>query len=99
MAPRSPATGPMAEIHRLMGEASAAFGQGDLARAAAVAERVLGLAPQMPEALHLLGLCFLKRGDALRALPLIRQAAGLKPRDAQLLHNLGVASVEAGDGH
>ena len=98
MAPRPPLIGPMAEIHRLMGEASAAFGQGDLARAAAAAERVLGFAPEMPEALHLLGLCLLKGGDAARALPLLQQAARLKPRDAQLMHNLGIASVEAGDG-
>ena len=98
MASRPPPTGPMAEIHRLMGEASAAFGQGDLARAAVAAERVLGLVPDMPEALHLLGLCFLKSGEAPRALPLIQRAAQLKPRDAQLMHNLGIASVEVGDG-
>ena len=98
MAPRSPPAGPTSEIHRLMGEASAAFGQGDFARAARAAERVLGLAPGMPEALHLLGLCLFKRGDTARALPLLQQAARLKPRDAQLMHNLGIASVEAGDG-
>lgn len=98
MAPRSPPAGPTSEIHRLMGEASVAFGKGDLARAAAAAEQVLGFAPEMPEALHLLGLCFLKSGDAPRALPLIQQAARLKPRDAQLMHNLGITSVEAGDG-
>ncbi|MGE5626262.1 MAG: tetratricopeptide repeat-containing sulfotransferase family protein [Bacillota bacterium] len=97
MTPRPPLTGPMAELHRLMGEAAQAFGRGNLALAASGAEQALRLAPDMPEALHLLGLCHLKRGDAPRALALLREAAERKPGDAQLMHNLGVASVETGD--
>jgi len=86
----------MAEIHHLMGEASQAFGRGDFARAAAGAEQTLRLAPELPEALHLLGLCFLKHGEPQRALPLLQQAAARKPGDAQLMHNLGIACLDTG---
>ncbi len=88
---------PTPDIHRLMGEASQAFGRGELQRAAENAAQVLKLAPDNPDALHLMGLCLLKAGDARRAAMLIREAAQRKPGDVQLLHNLGVACAEAGD--
>jgi len=87
----------MADIHRLMSEASQAFGRGDLQRAAEHAAEVLKLAPDNPDALHLMGLCLLQAGDARRAAALIRTASLRKPGDPQLFHNLGVASAEAGD--
>ena len=87
----------IAEVHRLMNEAAAAFSRGDLRTAAQGAARTLELMPEMPEALHLLGLCLLHGGDARRAALLLRHAALMKPGDAQLLHNLGVASQDAGD--
>ena len=90
-----PAT--MADIHRLMGEASHAFGRGELQRAAENAAEVLKLAPDNPDALHLMGLCLLQAGDARRAAALIREASLRKPGDAQLFHNLGIACAEAGD--
>lgn len=95
MAERAPPD--TAQIHRLMSEAAAAFSRGDLQQAAQGAARSLELMPDMPEALHLLGLCFLHGGDAARATLLLRHAALLRPEDAQLLHNLGVASKDAGD--
>ena len=95
---RPPQTGPTAEVHRLMGEASAAFGRGDHRAAARGAEEALKLSPGMPEALHLLGLCHLQHGDAQEALRLLREAAERKPSDAQLMHHLGIACAEAGDG-
>ncbi|HSN17636.1 MAG TPA: sulfotransferase [Gammaproteobacteria bacterium] len=87
----------IAEIHRLMSQAAAAFSRGDLQQAAQGAARALELMPDMPDALHLLGLCFLRGGDAGRATLLLRHAALIKPADVQLLHNLGVASKDAGD--
>lgn len=87
----------LAEIHRLMGEASAAFGRGELQRAGNAAEQVLRLAPDFPDALHLLALCLFQSGDLGNALHLIRRAAGLKPADRMLLRNLGVLSANAGD--
>jgi len=87
----------IAEIHRLMGEAAAAFSRGELQRAAEGAARVLEFMPDMPEALHLLGLCFVHGGDPAHAVLLLRHAALLKPTDVQLLHNLGVAAKDAGD--
>lgn len=93
MAERSP----LAEIHRLMGEAAAAFGRGDVARAAMLGEQALALQPGMPEALHLTGLCALARGDLAGALTRLERAASLKPAEAQLIHNLGIARMQAGD--
>jgi Flp pilus assembly protein TadD len=90
-----PAT--MADIHHLMGEASQAFGRGELQRAAEYAAEVLKLAPDNPDALHLMGLCLLQAGDARRAAALIRSASLRKPGDPQLFHNLGIACAEAGD--
>jgi Tfp pilus assembly protein PilF len=80
-----------------MGEASQAFGRGELQRAAELTAQVLKVAPDNPDALHLMGLCLLQAGDARRAAALIREAALRKPQDAQLLHNFGVACAEAGD--
>lgn len=88
---------PQAEIHRLMADASAAYAQGDVRRAGAGATRVLQQAPEMPEAMHLLGLCFLREGDAGRAVQLLRHAAALRPADAMLVHHLGIALQDAGD--
>ena len=85
-----------AEIHRLMTEASAAYGRGELSVAAGLSARVLGMHPSFPEALHLAGLCALGMGDAGRAAALLGQAASLRPDDAQLFHNLGIARVETG---
>jgi Flp pilus assembly protein TadD len=87
----------MADIHRLMAEASQAFGRGELQRAAENAAQVLRLAPDNPDALHLMGLCLLQAGDARRAAALIREASLRKPGDPQLFHNLGIACAEAGD--
>ena len=95
MAERAPPD--IVEIHRLMSQAAAAFSRGDLQQAAQGAARCLELMPDMPDALHLLGLCFLQGGDAGRATLLLRRAALLKPADVQLLHNLGVAAKDAGD--
>ncbi len=87
----------MAEIHRLMTEASAAYGRGDLGTAARLCGRVLAQHPAFPEALHLAGLCALAANDHPAALKLLAEAAALKPGDAQLAHNLGIARSEAGD--
>ena len=86
-----------AEIHSLMAEASAAYARNELRRAAELASRTLQLAPEMPEALHLLGLCLLGAGDAGRAVLLLRHASRLRPADVMLLHHLGIASQEVGD--
>lgn len=88
---------PQADINRLMGEAAAAFGHGDHARAAALGKQVLALHPDMPEALHLTGLCAMCAGEMPSALALLERAAALKPADAQLIHNLGIARMQAGD--
>jgi Tfp pilus assembly protein PilF len=80
-----------------MGEASQAFGRGELQSAADRAAAVLKLSPDNPDALHLIGLCFLEAGDARRAAALIRAATLGKPGDARLLHNFGIACEAAGD--
>lgn len=89
--------GQTVEIHRLMTEASAAYGRRDLATAGRLCERVLAQHPAFPEALHLAGLCALGANDHPGALKLLGEAAALKPGDAQLAHHLGIARAEAGD--
>src|SRR5690242_1177464 len=95
MAELSPAN--RTEIDRLMGEAAQHFAAGRLQNSAELAARVLELAPQQPDALHLLGLCLLQAGDAQRAVLLMRQAVQRRPGDAQLWRNLGLACAERGD--
>ena len=89
--------GGLAEIHRLMGEASAAFGRGDLAAADGLCAQVLALHAGFPDALHLAGLCAMGRGDLPRAVTLLSRAVDLKQDDARLAHNLGIALAESGD--
>jgi len=97
MPTRTPDAAQWAEIHRLMGEASAAFARNDFAAAARDSERVLALHPEMPDALHLLGLCVMAGGNLPQGEALLRRAFGLKPGDAQLARNLGVALAQSGD--
>ncbi|HEY3644893.1 MAG TPA: sulfotransferase [Gammaproteobacteria bacterium] len=85
------------EVHRLMVEAAQHFARGGLQQAADNAAKVLQLMPEMPDALHLMGLCLLRAGDPQRAAQLMRQALQRKPADAQLLHNFGIACADAGD--
>ncbi|HEU5399466.1 MAG TPA: sulfotransferase, partial [Gammaproteobacteria bacterium] len=85
-----------AEIHRLMNLASAAYGRGDHAAAAAAATQVLALHADQPDALHLLGLCCMAAGDLPQAVASMVRAAMLKPADPRLQHNLGIALADSG---
>ncbi|MFI4967873.1 MAG: tetratricopeptide repeat-containing sulfotransferase family protein [Gammaproteobacteria bacterium] len=89
--------GELTEIHRLMGEASAAFGRGDLAGAGKLCSRVLAIQGGFPDALHLAGLCAMGAGDLPQAVTLLTRAMSLKPNDPQLAHNAGIALAESGD--
>lgn len=89
--------GELAEIHRLMGEASAAFGRGDVPAASGLCARVLAIQGGFPDALHLAGLCALRAGDLVQATALLTRAVSLKPNDPQLAHNAGIALAESGD--
>ncbi|MDE2235240.1 MAG: sulfotransferase [Gammaproteobacteria bacterium] len=86
------------QAHQLMLQAADYYGRDGYASAAALCERALAISPEIPEALHLLGLCRWKSGANLDGvLQLLQQAAALKPNDAQLWHNLGIVREQSGD--
>ncbi len=96
---RGPAVPPehSREIARLLAEAVKRHNEGRLARAAALYARVLALAPDQPDALHLTGLLAHAAGDGDRARALIERAVAAQPRQAAFHNSLGVVRLDAGD--
>lgn len=70
---------------------------GDLPAAAALYRQVLALAPDHPDALHLLGLIAQATGDLTGAIAYIRRALVQRPGEAVFQYNL--ANVQAAAGH
>lgn len=69
---------------------------GDLNGAIAAYRQALALAPEDPDALHLLGAATLQLGDAGEALRLLERAAQRQRNNPALLGNLGRAYFECG---
>jgi tetratricopeptide (TPR) repeat protein len=84
------------EIARLLAEGVKRHTEGQLARAGDLYARVLALAPDQPDALHLSGLLAHADGDGGRAQALIEKASAIAPRHAAFHNSLGVVRLEAG---
>ncbi|HSD61071.1 MAG TPA: tetratricopeptide repeat protein, partial [Burkholderiales bacterium] len=84
------------QINALLQSAIQLHTSGNLDQAAALYERVLGLDPRHPDALHLLGVVALRKGDPARAEKLILQAIKRNPAAALYHVNLGNALLEQG---
>lgn len=69
--------------------AIAAFGQGQLDRAAQFALRVLQLVPEQPDALHLLALCARQQGQADQALQWFKRSLAAAPAQSVVWSNYG----------
>ncbi|HET7650407.1 MAG TPA: sulfotransferase [Gammaproteobacteria bacterium] len=84
-----PASGPAAELNRLMSEAAARYNSGDASAAEQYCRKALALHADFPQALHLFGLCQWQRGELAGAAGAIIRALQLAPQDAQMFHDLG----------
>lgn len=78
-----------AEVHRAMTRASEAYNAGNPRAAEQGCRRALGLYPEFPPALHLLGLCLWRRGELALATEAMQRATGRAPTDARMQHDLG----------
>ena len=80
----------------LLSAAQAALGQGQLAEAASLCQRVLSQDAANPSALLVLGLCSRQAGDLPRAEATLRQAAAAAGDAAEVLNALGLVVAEQG---
>lgn len=92
-AKRKPETaGPMTNrLVTMLDQAMQLHGAGDLARAGALYQQILGNDPTNADALHLLGVVAHQRGEHEEALTKIKQAIRVNPRVAEYHNNLGEA--------
>lgn len=73
----------------MLEKAMAAHRRGDRAQAVAGYRALLEIAPDHPDALHLLGVVHYEGREFAKALPLIRRATELRPDAAEYHHSLG----------
>ena len=92
--PKRPAKGDA--VAALLREAVRLHQAGQFDRAQALYTRILALAPDQPDALHLSGLLRYQAGDLANAATLIRRALGLNPRAASYHNSLGVVALAQG---
>ena len=71
--------------------------QGQPLAALGIAEAILGLVPEHPEALYLRGTARLDMGEAAQAVHDLRRAAELRPEEPRYLYNLAVAHWNLGE--
>ena len=69
--------------------------RGDLAAAERDYRAALLVAPDLPAALHYLGVIHMQRNDVDAALPLLERAVALEPDEPEFHNNLGLALVAA----
>ena len=92
--PKCPATGDA--VAALLREAVRLHQAGQFERAQALYARILTVAPDQPDALHLSGLLRYQAGDLAEAEALIRRALSLNPRVASYANSLGVVALAHG---
>lgn len=83
-----------AEINVSLIDGLAAHHAGDLATAVLLYQRMLALAPDHPDALHLLGLVDFQNGDNSSALIRIEAAIQQSRRDPRYFYNLGTVLMQ-----
>ena len=93
-APSAPDTG---SVPALLAEADAHRRAGRNAEAERLCRQVLQLAPDQPDALHLLGLTLVQAGNARLAIPLVERALAARPDAAQFQRTLGMALYQCGE--
>ena len=79
-----------------LAQAAAALQRGELDAAEQALRETLAQAPNMPQALHLLGVVACRRGDQAKGKALIEQALQQQPDNPVMLNNLGHACAELG---
>ena len=72
---------------------------GRLAQAEQIYRQILDVAPDQPDALHLLGVVHSQRGDHATAIDYIGRAIRRKPNEAAYHSNLGIACRALGRLH
>ena len=92
--PKRPARGDA--VAALLREAVRQHQAGELERAQTLYARILKLAPDQPDALHLSGLLRYQAGDLAEAEALIRRAIALNPRAATYQNSRGVVALAQG---
>jgi tetratricopeptide (TPR) repeat protein len=83
-------------IQPLFAQATTAHGAGDLARAEMLYRQILTLAPNHPDALHLLGRLACDRGQPAAGADLLARAVRLRPRIAEYMAGLAHAQLRMG---
>lgn len=78
-------------------ECASRLQRGDLGGAEALCRRLLRVAPDEPEALHLFGLIAHRNGDAASARARLERAVARRPDVARFHNSLGLVQREAGD--
>jgi Flp pilus assembly protein TadD len=81
---------------RLIEEGRALLGAGNIAQAETCLRQALAESPELPEALHLLGVAAIQRGDLEQAVILIQRATIRKRSDPRYFDNLGIALSRLG---
>ncbi len=84
----------MVPVQQLLSEALAFHQGGQFEPAAALYRKVLSLAPEQFDALHLLGLLATQTGQPAQAADLIRQAIAVDPRQTAAHRNLGLVLLD-----
>ncbi|XP_020103106.1 general transcription factor 3C polypeptide 3-like isoform X3 [Ananas comosus] len=82
------------EVSRKIGDATLHYASGDYEEAIPLLEEVVLLAPNLPDAYHLLGLIYEAMGDRMKAINFHILAAYLSPKDPSLWKKLVSWSIE-----
>ena len=82
---------------RLLQQAAALYGRGDLARAESACRQLLQSNPDQPDAVHILGLIAWQRGERAQAVDDIKGAIARHPNKPTLRNSLGVMLKDLGD--
>jgi protein O-GlcNAc transferase len=84
------------EIQQAMTVALHLHQSGNLTEAAALYEKIIQVAPNNPDTLHLLGVLSYQKGKSAQAIKMIQKAIGLSSNNAAYYNNLGNALVADG---
>jgi len=98
-AARSSYTDPLAQpltLEEALALARELLRSGDLTNAAGICARILQVAPDQPQALHVMGIAAFEKGYAREAVELLRRAVGCDPHLAAAWNDLGRVLAQQG---